>query len=78
MISFDFILHFFINSLDEVLYAFISPEIPSFFPPKYLTTTIKIFVKSFILIWLRIGLPAVELGSPSSELFCIDESSDKT
>ena len=44
------ILLFCIASRAAFLYAFINPGIPSLVPPKYLTTTIKQFVKSFDLI----------------------------
>ena len=39
-----------IASRADVLYDFIKPGIPSFFPPKYLTTIIKVFVKSLVSI----------------------------
>ena len=60
------ILDFDIASDEDNLQALISTETPSLTPPKYLVTIIKIFVKLFDNICPKIGLPAVEDGSPSS------------
>ena len=62
----------------DVLYDFIKPGIPSFFPPKYLTTIIKVFVKSLVSIAFKMGHPAVEFGSPSSFDFLHDLSANST
>ena len=49
-------------------YATISPEVPNFIPPKYLTTHITIFVRLNEFICPNIGFPAVPDGSPLSLL----------
>ena len=74
VISMHSILLFWIASRAAFLYALISPGMPSFIPPKYLTTTIKQLVNSFDLIWPKIGFPALFFGSPSSFTFSIDLS----
>ena len=53
----------------HLVYALIKPLVPSFIPPKYLTTSIKILVKLLASITFKIGIPAVPDGSPSSDTF---------
>ena len=55
-----------IASLAASRYAIISPDVPSFMPPKYLTTTIRMSVSPKEFICPKIGFPAVPLGSPLS------------
>src|SRR5690242_5993033 len=47
-----------------VLYASINPGMPSFVPPKYLTTIMMTLVMLFLISWPRIDLPAEPDGSP--------------
>ncbi len=50
----------------DVLYALIRPGMPSFMPPKYLTTTTRTSLRPYESICPRTGLPDEPEGSPSS------------
>jgi hypothetical protein len=54
-------------------YARESPPKPSFIPPKYRVTTITIFRISFDSSILKIGLPELPAGSPSSSYLKVKE-----
>ena len=63
-----------ILSLDSVfvtlfVYALTKPPAPNFIPPKYLTTIARMLFRTLFSNTLRIGIPAVPPGSPSSEDF---------
>ena len=59
--------HLFLISIDAHLeYVLVSNPLPKRVPPKYLTTTIKVLSKLFLLITSKIGSPAVLEGSLSS------------
>jgi len=59
------------ESTTEFEYALTSPPAPNLIPPKYLITTASILVKFFFFNIFKIGIPAVPLGSPSSEHFSL-------
>ena len=65
-ILFVIIVLLLIASKAAFLYDLINPGIPNLVPPKYLTVMIIILVNLYFSIWLNIGFPAVDLGSPSS------------
>ena len=60
-------LAFFKASITEFEYALTRPPAPSLIPPKYLTTTARIWLQLFSSNTCKIGIPAVPPGSPSSE-----------